>query len=113
MESYLTSGKLAALANTSTKALRYYEKIKILMPAYTNPENGYRYYTADQLPHVQLIQACVSMDIPLKELTHFQDVNGQLDFKALLDYGYQIAKAKQAQLEQTLDFIARSRRELD
>lgn len=45
MSEYLTISELAKTNSVSIKALRYYEKIGILKPAYINPHNGYRYYT--------------------------------------------------------------------
>lgn len=42
-------GEFSILAKTTIKTLRYYEKEKILVPAYIDPETNYRYYQTSQL----------------------------------------------------------------
>ena len=49
MKEYLTIGEVARIKKVSIKSLRYYEHIGILIPEKINPENGYRYYSREQL----------------------------------------------------------------
>ena len=42
MHTFLSIGELAKLRNINVQSLRYYEKLGILVPAYINPESGYR-----------------------------------------------------------------------
>ncbi len=42
-------GPFSKMGKTTVKTLRYYDEIGLLSPAYTDPENGYRYYTTAQL----------------------------------------------------------------
>ena len=106
---YLTIGQIAELANTTVKSLRYYEKIGLLAPRYTNPENNYRYYTFDQVYFINLLQFCVGMDIPLKELTRFKSEGNTIDFEAMLDYGKSIANEKISLIQKSLSFIEMSK----
>ncbi len=43
-----TIGEVAKLFDVSTDTLRYYEKIGILSP-HKNGDNGYRYYSYDEI----------------------------------------------------------------
>ena len=49
MDGYMTIGEVAKVKQISIKALRYYEKIGILKPAYCDPNTGYRYYKNEQM----------------------------------------------------------------
>lgn len=42
-------GDFSKLAKTTVKTLRYYEKEGLLIPSYTDSDNGYRYYETKQL----------------------------------------------------------------
>lgn len=44
-----TIGQVSRICRVSTKTLRHYERLELLKPAWVNPENGYRHYTADQV----------------------------------------------------------------
>jgi DNA-binding transcriptional MerR regulator len=43
-------GDFSRLARVSVKALRHYDRLGLLEPARTDPLNGYRYYSSEQLP---------------------------------------------------------------
>lgn len=42
-------GEFSKLSKITIKALRYYEKEKLLIPSFTDSETGYRYYSTMQL----------------------------------------------------------------
>jgi DNA-binding transcriptional MerR regulator len=64
----LSIGDMAKLTGAGIQALRYYERKNILKPAYIDPYSGYRYYTLEQSYFVDIIRACVELDIPLQDL---------------------------------------------
>ena len=45
----LTIGEFSNICRVSTKTLRYYAEIGLILPDEINPENGYRYYSIEQL----------------------------------------------------------------
>lgn len=47
MNHYFTISKFARLRGIDINSLRYYERLGILTPAYTDPHTRYRYYTAE------------------------------------------------------------------
>jgi DNA-binding transcriptional MerR regulator len=54
-------------------ALRYYADIGLLEPAAVDPDSGYRYYTADQLPQVNRILALKDLGMSLEEIRNILD----------------------------------------
>ena len=49
MEHRFTAGEIAKLSGLSKQTILFYDKKGILKPDYVDPDNGYRYYSADQL----------------------------------------------------------------
>lgn len=45
----ITIGEFASLCKTSKKTIRYYEQIGLILPAYVNEHNGYRFYEESQI----------------------------------------------------------------
>lgn len=45
----LSIGEFSNICQVSTKTLRYYAEIGLILPDEINPENGYRYYSIEQL----------------------------------------------------------------
>ena len=94
MGNLLSIGEVAKIRDTNVQSLRYYEKLGILIPAYINPDSGYRYYTPDQIMILDTIILCIELGIPLKELKEYVGKDGQLEFERLLNYGRMLAKEK-------------------
>ena len=61
----LSIGTFADLTRLSLKALRLYNQLSILRPAYTDPQTGYRYYETDQIERARMIRNMRDMDMPL------------------------------------------------
>lgn len=72
-DKYLTIGEISKIKKISIKSLRYYEQIGILVPVKINPDNGYRYYSQEQLLTIDMIKFLSAMDIPLKAWNHYID----------------------------------------
>ena len=50
MSSRVTIGDFSRASHLSVKTLRHYHEVGLLEPSQIDPDNGYRYYTADQIP---------------------------------------------------------------
>ena len=98
-------GEASRLTNSSIQALRYYEKIDLLHPAYIDPDTNYRYYSADQLWIIDMIVLCVELSIPTKELKKFIGIDGIVDYSGLLAYGQEIAETKISQFQKGLKIM--------
>ncbi|GAQ66936.1 MerR family transcriptional regulator [Streptomyces scabiei] len=64
----LTIGAFAARARLSAKALRLYDRLGLLTPAYVDEVNGYRYYRADQVERARLVALLRQLDMPLARI---------------------------------------------
>ena len=102
MNKYLTISEFAGLRNVNINSIRYYEKQKILMPAWVDPETKYRYYLPEQLHILDIILLCIRLGIQLKELKAFVDKDGCLNEKQLLERGKDILQKRLSSIEQGL-----------
>jgi DNA-binding transcriptional MerR regulator len=64
----LRVGEFARLGGVTAKALRHYDSIGLFSPAFTDPSNGYRWYTPAQLPGLRRIVALRDLGVPLREV---------------------------------------------
>jgi DNA-binding transcriptional MerR regulator len=61
----LPIGAFASVSYLSIKALRLYDQLGLLMPAYVDTATGYRYYRFEQLPRARLIRMMRAIAMPL------------------------------------------------
>ena len=113
MKHGFTISEFAKLRNININSLRYYEKIGVLIPAYTDPKTGYRYYTPDQLSVLDVILLCISLDIPLKQLSEYKDGNSYILNDKLYETGKILAENKIKQIQTELDKIEYTLRYLE
>lgn len=64
-EELLTIGAFAARSRLSAKALRRYDRLGLLAPAYVDGATGYRYYRAGQVERARLVALLRRLDMPL------------------------------------------------
>lgn len=64
----LTIGEFSNICKVSTKTLRYYAEIGLILPDEINPESGYRYYSINQLEKMLLINRLKSYCFSLEEI---------------------------------------------
>lgn len=68
MNNYFSIGELSKLQNISRQTLIFYDKIGLFTPAYIDPENGYRYYNANQLDYLDTICIMKKIGFSLEEI---------------------------------------------
>jgi DNA-binding transcriptional MerR regulator len=64
----LSIGDFSRMTHLSIKALRHYHDVGLLGPADVDPQSGYRYYQADQIPTAQVIRRFRDLGMPLDEI---------------------------------------------
>ncbi len=65
----LTSiGEFARRSRLSPKALRLYDRLGLLRPAWVDPDSGYRWYAPGQLERARLIAGLRDLGLPLAEI---------------------------------------------
>ena len=68
MQNMFSAGELAKFQNISKQTLIFYDKIGLFRPAYTDPQNNYRYYSADQLDMLDTILIMKKIGFTLSEI---------------------------------------------
>ncbi len=68
MDNMFSVGELAKYQNISKQALLFYDKIGLFKPSFTDPSNGYRYYSAAQLDYLDTILIMKKVGFSLNEI---------------------------------------------
>ena len=95
-------GMFAAMNHVTVKTLRFYEEQDLLMPAVTNQENGYRYYTLSQMAVLHQITALKMAGFTLEEIAH---IHSGADEEAVLRKKKSELIAKIADLTQQIAVV--------
>lgn len=64
----LVIGRFARLSGLSVGALRHYDELDLLRPAWVDPDTGYRSYRPEQLETARLIVQLRDLELPLEEI---------------------------------------------
>ena len=68
MKKYYKIGEIAKIKHVTIKALRFYDRVGLLKPAYVDPETGYRYYSSEQLFQVEMILYLRRLNVSVAEI---------------------------------------------
>lgn len=68
MNDLLPIGRFARMSRLSIEALRLYDDLGLLEPAWVDPASGYRYYRAVQARRGEAIRILRAVDMPLERL---------------------------------------------
>jgi len=66
-------GMFSKLGKVTIKTLHHYNEVGLLVPAHVDEENGYRYYTTDQLFRLGEIMALRQMGFSIPEISAIVD----------------------------------------
>lgn len=86
MEPLLTIGDFAARARLSPKALRLYDRLGLLAPAYVDESTGYRYYRAAQVEHARTVVLLRRLGMPLADIAATVELDGEQAGRAVAAY---------------------------
>ena len=86
-------GDFSRISRVAAKTLRYYDDIGLLKPASVDPQNGYRYYSLDQLTRLNTILALKDLDFSLEQIARM------LDDDLTVDQIRGMLKLKRAEIE--------------
>ena len=67
-ENLFSIGEVAKYQNISKQTLIFYDKVGLFRPAWVDPENGYRYYSASQLDYLDTILIMKQIGFSLQEI---------------------------------------------
>lgn len=104
----LSIGEFSNICKVSTKTLRYYAEIGLILPIEINPENGYRYYSINQLETMLLINRLKSYHFSLEEIKKI------IEFEETQDEEfYLMLNQKKNELNQQLHMYERTLNQLN
>ncbi len=100
-------GEFSRLSRVSVRMLRYYDQMDLLTPKETDPRTNYRYYAADQLPHLNRILALQDLGFSLQQIRDLlkndlgnDELRGMLKLKRLeVEQGIEAELARLARLD--------------
>ncbi|WP_097015671.1 MerR family transcriptional regulator [Anaerocolumna aminovalerica] len=101
----LSIGEFSNICKVSTKTLRYYAEIGLILPDEINPENGYRYYSIEQLEKMLFINRLKSYNFSLEEIKTILDSEELQDEKLYLELTRKkkVIEKQVQEFEKTLD----------
>lgn len=97
-EELFSIGEFSKLCSISIQALRYYDKIGLLKPKFTDVENGYRFYGTEQIVVIKIIQKMVTLGLSLNEIGVFLQRNNMVEIKSILEEKIQEIEEKISEL---------------
>ncbi len=65
---FLSIGEICHICDLAPSALRYYDKVGVIKPAYVDNESGYRYFNADVIPRIVMLRYYQSLGFSLNEI---------------------------------------------
>jgi DNA-binding transcriptional MerR regulator len=104
-------GEFAQIAQVSGRLLRYYDQLGLLSPVRIDPQTGYRWYSARQLPRLNRILALKELGLTLEQIRPMIDGEiGADDMRAMLgerrERALDAVKLEEARLRQIESRIA-------
>lgn len=76
-------GRFSKSCRLTIKALRYYDEVGLLKPAFIDPNTGYRYYSPDQAREAVMIGMLRSLDIGISTISRLISAD-KADFQTIL-----------------------------
>lgn len=95
--------QLSKLAGVSSRTLRYYEEIGLLLPR-EKGENGYRYYSSQQVDKLQQIMFYRSFDMELEDIKNILD-SDEFDPVAALESHLVKLENQKAKIDRLIDNV--------
>ncbi|MCE5049941.1 MerR family transcriptional regulator [Staphylococcus haemolyticus] len=100
---YFTPNEVSKVTSVSTRTLRYYHEIGLLVPSYIDA-NGYRYYHSQDITKLQIILFLRQLNLSLENIQdYFQQ--SITDKNAILEENYAQIIHQRNHLNQIIDYL--------
>ena len=76
-------GEFSKLGQVSTRMLRHYDKLGLLVPDHIDPWTEYRYYTIQQLPRLHRIIALKELGLSLQQISKLLEADDDVPAEQL------------------------------
>jgi effector-binding domain-containing protein/DNA-binding transcriptional MerR regulator len=98
-------GRFSEVSGLSIKALRNYDELALLEPAYVDDDTGYRYYTLAQANRAEAIRLLRAVDLPLAEIRDLLDEGDRAGVAGRLAAHRERLERRLADVQRTLGFL--------
>ena len=105
MSQVVPIGRFSKMTRLSIKALRLYDEIGLLRPAWVDDSSGYRYYEPVQANRAEAIRILRSVDMPLEEIGEILDIEDPSEAKAALKRHHDRLVTRLADQQRMLDYL--------
>ncbi len=109
---YLTISEFSKIAEVSRKALIFYDRIGLFSPAYTG-ENGYRYYSHEQIYIITVISILKELGTPLNQIKTYMKTPSPEDAIQLLAHQQEILSDKIKELQEIQTMLKAKKEKLE
>ena len=106
-EKTFSTGEFAKLLEVNKDTLLYYDKIDLFKPAGTF-DNGYRYYTYNQVDQFSAIQSLRAVDLPIKDLKQYFSSPNVEDLQQLAKQQHEKVAKEIQKLQHIQQFLERT-----
>lgn len=105
MSQVVPIGRFSKMTRLSIKALRLYDEIGLLEPAWVDDSSGYRYYEPGQANRAEAIRILRSVDMPLEEIREILDIEDPAEAKAALKRHHDRLVIRLADQQRMLEYL--------
>lgn len=105
-ERYIKTGEFAKLVGVTKHTLFYYDKIGLFSPE-IKLENGYRFYSFDQLDVFDVIQTLRELDVSLEEIKGYMNQRSPKRLLKLFQKEQSIIRKQMQQLKKMEEWIVK------
>ncbi|URJ62505.1 MerR family transcriptional regulator [Paenibacillus polymyxa] len=109
VQTHLTSGQFAKVMGISKDTLFHYDRLGILSPEF-KAENGYRYYSINQMDVFKVISILKELEMPLKEIKEYLNKRSPQELIVLLGKEEAMLNSKIKQLQKMKSIISEKKR---
>lgn len=88
-------GDASKMTNLSNKTLRYYERIGLIIPDEVNEENGYRYYSKENLQDISIIKYYKQLGYTLNEIMEMKNSTRECFNEIIVNFQEKIRELKE------------------
>ena len=92
----MTIGAFAKRTRLSYKALRLYDALDLLPPAFVDESSNYRYYSEAQVERAKRIGLLRQLEMPLDQIAHVLSLEGREATQAIARYWQKVEKETRA-----------------
>lgn len=103
----ISIGEMSEICKVTKRTLRYYDVIGLVTPAYTNDDNGYRYYEPYQVGRIHLVKQMQELGISLDDVATCVREKGT---EISLDEFYLSIKKRESEIAQELKTLESQQR---